>query len=353
VNAQAPRTVSGALSDDPSPAADVAVSVRDLQKTYGSGEESVTAVDGVSFDVGRGSVVGLLGPNGAGKTTIIKSMLGLVIPTTGEVRVNGVDVHASPGRAYRHVGAMLEGARNVYWRLTVRENLRFFAALAGKQPSAVRERHDDLLDQFDVAEKADVPVRELSRGMKQKVSLACTLARDADVVFLDEPTLGLDVESSLELRAELASLVEETGTTVLLSSHDMNVIEDVCDRLVIMNDGRVVADDTVENLLDLFRTQTYEVHVEEEIPETTRRSLGRSFGVDRFETQADRERFVAAVTGDGFYDLVDVLRNDGLTVASMNAVQPDLEEVFLRITDDEIRGDSDVPGDETRGGGRA
>ncbi|WP_323192688.1 ABC transporter ATP-binding protein [Halostella sp. PRR32] len=310
-----------------------AVAVEGLRKAYGDGEDAVTAVDNVSFSVEPGTVVGLLGPNGAGKTTTIKSLLGLIVPTEGSARICGVDVHDRPAEAYRHVGAMLEGARNVYWRLTVRENLWFYAALAGRRPSAVRERHDELLEQFALTEKADTAVRELSRGMKQKVSLACTLARDGDVVFLDEPTLGLDVESSLELRSELRTLADDEGMTVLLSSHDMDVIEAVCDRVIIMSEGSIVADDTVEDLLDLFRTQAYEMQVSGTLSDETRTRLEREFDADGFDRRGDRERFVAAVTGDEFYALTDALRESGHTVASVDAVDPDLEEVFLRITE--------------------
>jgi ABC-2 type transport system ATP-binding protein len=319
---------------------DPVLRVRDLRKTYGSGDDAVTAVDGISLDIERGSVVGLLGPNGAGKTTTIKSILGLVVPTDGEVRIADVDVHDSPKVAYRRVGSMLEGARNVYWRLTVRENLAFFAALAGDSPSDQRGRHDALLEQFDLTEKADTTVKELSRGMQQKVSLACTLARDVEVAFLDEPTLGLDVESSLGLRAELRKLAEQSGMTVVLSSHDMDVIEDLCDRVVIMNEGRIVADDTVENLLDLFRTQTYAVRVEGEIPAETRQRLERSFDADEFERRSDDQRFVVSITSEEFYDLVDALRDTGLGITSVDSVEPDLEDVFLRITDDATGSDS-------------
>jgi ABC-2 type transport system ATP-binding protein len=170
--------------------------------------------------------------------------------------------------------------------------------------------------------------------MKQTVSLGCTLARDADVVFLDEPTLGLDVESSLELRSELRALAEDEGMTVLLSSHDMDVIEAVCDRVIIMNDGSIVADDTVENLLDLFRTQAYEVQVSGALSDDARTRLQREFDADGFDRRGDRERFVASVTGDEFYALTDALREAGNTVAAVDAVDPDLEEVFLRITEE-------------------
>jgi ABC-2 type transport system ATP-binding protein len=330
----------------PEAAAAPVVEVRDLRKTYGDGEDAVTAVDGVSFDVGAGEAVGLLGPNGAGKTTTIKALLGLVIASSGTARVAGVDVQETPADAYRHVGAMLEGARNVYWRLTVRENLQFFAALSGQRPAAVRDRHDRLLEQFDLAEKADTAVRELSRGQKQKVSLACTLARGADVAFLDEPTLGLDVESSMELRRELRRLVDDEGISVVVSSHDMDVIEAVCDRVIIMSDGGIVADDSVDNLLDLFRTQTYEVQVEGGVPADVREGLVRDFGAEGFTSQGDVERFEVPVTGDEFYALVDALREGGCHVAGLDVVEPDLEEVFLHVTEN---GDAGVDRSATDG----
>ena len=307
------------------------VRVENLVKRYG-GEGGVEAVSGVDFEIERGTAVGILGPNGAGKTTTIKCLLGLIIPTAGEARVAGIDVQERPDLAYRKVGATLEGARNMYWRLTVMENLDFFAALAGKDPRDRRERHEELLEQFGIPEKADTVVRELSRGQKQKAALACTLARNADVLFLDEPTLGLDIESSVELRNELRSLVEEGESTVVLSSHDMDVIEDVCDRVIILNDGEIIADDTVENLLHLFDTRRYEITVSGDVPTTLRNELGAEFDADGFETHRNRTRFGASVTGDEFYDLVDQLREASLSVESFDTADADLEKVFLRIT---------------------
>ena len=313
-----------------------ALRVEDLVKTYGDGEEAVRAVDGVSFSVDRGEVVGLLGPNGAGKTTTIKSVLGLVVPTGGTVEVAGVDAARRPRAAYGHVGATLEGARNVYWRLTVRENLRFFAALAGIPKGACRQRHDELLERFGLAAKADEPVKELSRGQKQKVALACTLARGTDVVFLDEPTLGLDVEASLELRRELRRLAAE-DVTVVVSSHDMDVVEAVCDRVVILSDGRVIADEPVEELVDVFRTEAYRVRVDGTVPESARRRLTESFDVDDWERAGDRTQFEVTLDGaDGLYDVLETLRAADCSLAGVETSEPDLEEVFLAVTDREV-----------------
>jgi ABC-2 type transport system ATP-binding protein len=308
--------------------------VEELTKTYGDGADAVRAVDGVSFSVARGEVVGVLGPNGAGKTTTIKSILGLVVPTSGTVEVAGVDATKRPRAAYRHVGATLEGARNVYWKLTVRENLDFFAALGGHAPRSRRERHEELLERFGLAAKADEPVNDLSRGQKQKVSLACTLARGTDVVFLDEPTLGLDVEASLELRRELRRLAAEEDVTVVLSSHDMDVVEAVCDRVVILSDGRVIADDSVEALVDVFETQAYQLRVEGSLPAELRHTFETEYGAENWSRAGDRLRFdVTLPEGDALYDLLERLRAAGVSLAGVDARTPDLEDVFLQVTD--------------------
>ncbi|AHG03446.1 ABC transporter ATP-binding protein [Halobacterium sp. DL1] len=321
--------------------AEAVLSVDGLRKTYGEGEDAVTAVVDVSFEVDRGEVVGVLGPNGAGKTTTIKSILGLVVPTAGDVEIAGIDASDNQRAVYRHVGAMLEGARNVYWRLTVRENLEFFAALGGQSPHASRERHDELLDQFGLAEKADHTVNDLSRGQKQKVSLAATLARGTDVVFLDEPTLGLDVEASLELRRELRRLADEEDITIVLSSHDMDVVEDVCDRVVILSDGQVIADDSVEDLVGVFDTQAYRISVDGVVPDDVRARLDAAFRVDDWERFGDHTRFEVTLTEETtLYDVLDALRDADLALADVDGRDPNLEDVFLEVTNHSLGGDA-------------
>jgi ABC-2 type transport system ATP-binding protein len=311
--------------------ADAAIHVEGLTKRFGSGEAAVTAIEDLDLTVEAGSVVGLLGPNGAGKTTAIKSMLGLVLPDEGSVRVNGIDVHAHPRRAYRHVDAMLEGARNDYWRLTVRENLRYFATIGGENPDAVADRHDRLLEQLELADKADEPVRDLSRGMKQKVSLASVLARDVDVVFLDEPTLGLDVESSLTLRSELRRIVEDRNLTVVLCSHDMDVIEDVCDRVVIVNDGRVIADDTVANLVGAFDARGFRI-TSKDLDDADLAAIRERFEVVEVRRFDPGVRFEVAADSGEFYRLMRLLESRAVRIDGVETVTPDLEEVFVEMT---------------------
>jgi len=322
-----PRTATDAVVNGTTPPV---VEVDGLRKTYAGEEGPITAVEDVSFTIRQGEVVGLLGPNGAGKTTTIKSILGLVEPTDGRVSVNGTDPHRSPAEAYRHVSAVLEGARNVYWRLTVRENLRYFAGLQGIHPNGVRGEFDRLLSLVDLEAKADEEVRSLSRGMQQKACLACALVRDTPVVFLDEPTLGLDVEAARDLRGELRRLAEEENRTIVLSSHDMDVTQDVCDRVVIINEGRVIAEDRIDALLELFSTQAYRVQLD--------RPLTRTERLAAFDPEWTGDRTAFEVTlpdSEAFYRLTDRLEAAGARVRDVDSIQPDLEEIFLSIVEHE------------------
>lgn len=311
---------------------ETAIYVDDLRKKYGSGDEMVQAVDGVSFEIEQGSVVGLLGPNGAGKTTTIKSLLGLILPDSGTVEIFGNDVYEHPTRVYENVGAMLEGARNVYWRLTVRENLVYFAGLGGEDANDIESRHDALLSQFDLEEWADTPVRDLSRGMKQKVSMVSTLARDVDLVFLDEPTLGLDVEASAELRSELRDFSERDDATIVLSSHDMDVIEAVCDRVLIFNDGSVVVYDDLESLLDVFHTREYLISVQSQLPDAVREGLDPIVDVEVTNSKYGSEISLVANQSSDIYDIMSVLNRHETELRGIQSVEPDLEDVFLQLT---------------------
>lgn len=309
------------------------IRTRGLTKSFATESGDIVAVDDVSFAIDRGTVVGVLGPNGAGKTTTIKMLLGLIRPTSGTANIHGLEVNSSPHEIYDHVSAMLEGARNVYWRLTVRENLRFFARI-GNEP-ATPDRIEQLIAQVGLEEKADEPINDLSRGMKQKASIACTLARNTPTVFLDEPTLGLDVESSIELRESLRDLVRHDGRTVVISSHDMEVVQDLCDRVIIMGNGEIIADDSVQNLLDSFSTRTLQLTLDAAPSSELRTALESRFEV-RYGTDA-RNRHQLEVVGideDGFYEVFDLIESAQTTLVEVDTLTPDLEDVFLRVVDE-------------------
>jgi ABC-2 type transport system ATP-binding protein len=186
---------------------DVLLSVDGLKKVYRTRRrKEVVAVDGVTFSVQRGEIVGLLGANGAGKTTTIKCICTLVRPSAGRIEIAGIDAGLQPRKAVANVAAVLEGNRNIYWRLTVRENIEFFGAIHGMSPRVMSKRIDDLISLLGLEDKRDVPGRHLSKGMQQKLAIACCLVKQTSLVLLDEPTLGLDIETSHDLRAYLRQL---------------------------------------------------------------------------------------------------------------------------------------------------
>jgi ABC-2 type transport system ATP-binding protein len=288
----------------------------------------VKAVNGVDFVVTRGEIVGLLGPNGAGKTTTIKTICGLVAPDSGSVTVNGFDIGRERRRALRHISAVLEGNRNLYWRLSARENLVYFAGNRGLPPASVRGRITSLLDRFGLTGKADELVSNLSRGMQQKLAICVALLADTDVLLLDEPTLGLDVETGYEVRTLLADIAR-SGKTIVLSTHDMAVVEALCRRVVVINHGRVVTDDSVANLMRLLGTRSFVVTLARPLPTVMATELRTSFSVaDGSSSLAFTVEFTAA---DDIFRLMDFLRSSRAEVESIERSNANFEHVFRSL----------------------
>jgi ABC-2 type transport system ATP-binding protein len=314
------------------------VQVEHLTKVYKTRRRGeITAVDDVSFDVAPGEIVGLLGPNGAGKTTTIKCLCTLVKATAGRMLVDGVDALAQPRAAVAKLAAVLEGNRNIYWRLTTRENLEHFAGLTGISRRAALPLIDELIERFALTEQRDAEARTLSRGMQQKLAVACAFVKQTPILLLDEPTLGLDVETSLELRAMLRSMAAENGRTILLSSHDMDVVQDVCERVIIINHGRIVTADRIANLLDLFRVRAYRFVVNGPLDghvDALRDAFpGAAIALDGTNSTID----VELAGGERIYELIDRLRAAATMISSIERREPDLAEVFVRILRGEVR----------------
>ena len=321
-------------TDDEAPA----VTVSGLRKEYEAAEETVVAVDGVSFEIPQGEVVAILGPNGAGKTTIVKTILNLVTPTGGDVSVLGFDPQESPAAVYRRVSTVLEGARNCYWQLTLRDNLHFFAGVHGQGLGGTGVSFDRLVSSLELSDRVDDPIRDYSRGMKQKAAFATALVQDPDVLFLDEPTLGLDVSARETVRSFVDELAAE-GRTIVVSSHNMEFVRAVCDRMIVIADGQIAADDDIESLIDEYAADAYEFTVTGELPEAARRDLREQFHAASFESVAapntpgdgGREQFEATVDDEAaFYDLIDRLETAGVTVADVDSFDGDLERTFIQ-----------------------
>lgn len=316
-----------------------ALEVTGLAKTFTSRKKPpVHAVRNISFTVQQREVVGLLGPNGAGKTTTIKCILGLMIPSAGTVRVMGNDLGRQYRQLVRSACAVLEGSRNIYWRMTPRENLDFFTGLYGIPLQRSRPYTDHLLRVFRLEDKRLAQVQELSSGMKQKVAVACALAPRTPLVFLDEPTVGLDVETSYELRETLKQLVKEESRTIIVSSHDMAVIQDLCRRVIIIKQGSIIVDDQVEKLLQLFRTRAYRFTLSNGHDPGLEQAVAAQFPGANISRTADRtELEVVLPRSEDLYRFVDLVRESGLFIAGINQKEPDLEEAFLQLVREEAQ----------------
>jgi ABC-2 type transport system ATP-binding protein len=218
--------------------------VRNLVKQY----KAHRAVDDLSFELKAGEIVGLLGPNGAGKTTALRCIAGILRPTEGQVLVNGYDVVADQAKAKRGL-AFVPEVPSLYELLTVDEHLRFIAMCFDTVP-IYEERKEALLARYGLTDKTDALVATLSKGMRQKLSVACALIHDANVMLFDEPLIGIDPEGARELKNELRRARDE-GASLLISTHLLESAESLCDRVIVMRKGRKIAEGTVQDLRSL------------------------------------------------------------------------------------------------------
>ncbi|MEU4800464.1 ABC transporter ATP-binding protein [Streptomyces sp. NPDC023327] len=238
-----------------------AIEVRDVHRMFRSSRRAwpraqhteTTALRGIDLDVPAGSLFGLLGPNGAGKTTTVKILTTLLLPTSGRVWVDGIDAVAQPQEVRRRIGCALGGDRGFYDRLSAEDNLRYFADLYGIEPRAQRIRVAEVLALADLADRRKDRVEGYSRGMKQRLHIARSLLRDPDVLFLDEPTNGLDPVAARDIRAAINQL-RAVGKTILLTTHYMFEAEELCDRLAVISEGRIVVEGTAQDLAAEART---------------------------------------------------------------------------------------------------
>ncbi len=330
-----------------------AIEVQGLSKSYPKrNAPPVRAVDGVSLTVQRGQVFAFLGPNGAGKTTTIKMMCGLITPDAGRVWLNGVDVSRDKFRAMRQIGVVLEGTRNVYWRLTAWENLMYFGRLKGFAGRLLTQRAEQFLREFELWDRRNDLVNEFSRGMQQKVSIACALIHDPPIVLLDEPTLGLDVAASRTVRGWVAKLAREQGKTVVLTTHQLDMAQALSDRVAIMSRGRLVANQPVGELLRVFRAEYYQIRLK------GRLNGNRPAWLDELSlsTAVDVEENETVLSGplpgqNALHQLLDNLHELGLPLLEARRVEPDLEEVFVKLVDGEAEaGQAPAPRPAQAGG---
>ncbi len=300
--------------------------VAGLSKVFKTRTGPVPAVQAVSFRVAPGEVLAFLGPNGAGKTTTIKMTAGLVLPDSGDVRVGGESLFARHDAVTAQLGAVLEGSRNLYWRLTVRENLEYWGTMRRMTIRGARRRADELLELVGLADRARNTVQTLSRGMQQKVALCQALMHQPRVLLLDEPTLGLDFESGEGIKRVVRALAER-GTAVLLTTHQLDVAQELSDRVAMIRQGRLVLEGATADVLARFSQPMLTVVAQMPWPA----DIGeRMRGLPALVTGADTLTVdVAGDSGRTVYQVLERLYPHPL--AKIERHQADLAQVFQQV----------------------
>lgn len=312
------------------------VETRDLVRTFGKKNDVVKALDGVSISIREGEIFGLLGPNGAGKTTIIKILTTLLLPTSGEAYVGGFSVVKEANKVRNIINLVSGGETPGYGILTVSENLWFFSQLYGLPSSVAKEKIKRLTVDLDFKKYATTRMAKLSTGFKQRMSLARGLLNDPKILFLDEPTLGLDVLTAKRLRTYVIDWAKrEKKGTILLTTHYMAEADEMCDRVAIINNGKILACDSPtalkENLkaTPIAKIDVSSIQADFSFIQKMRGVVGCSetrsiqTGVTSLKVMAQNEKV--------FSDIMSKLNEEKLKVLSINETEPTLEDVYIRL----------------------
>ncbi len=298
-----------------------ALEAYNLKKTYRHNNSFVEAVKNVSLTIRSGEVLAFLGPNGAGKTTCIKMMAGLIKPDAGWVRIVGSDPHRNPA-ALQNLGAVLEGNRNVYWRLTPEENLKYFGVLKGLNRRQASKSAMVLLERFGLLHKRRTSVQNLSRGMQQKLAIAVSLIHQPQLLLLDEPTLGLDVEATEDVKI-LVREIAASGCAILLTTHQLAIAEELSDRIAIIQKGEILTSSPTPELIRQFSGKTYKIEMEATLDD------GRITQLETIGADVVNRQTIYVRKQELLYKVLEIL--NPLPLHFVEKEQADLTQIFLKI----------------------
>jgi ABC-2 type transport system ATP-binding protein len=309
------------------------IEVDRLTKRFGQ----FTAVDSISFKAEKGEILGFLGPNGAGKSTTIRMLCTLLRPTEGSASVAGFDIVKQPGKVREHIGLVAEKLI-LYDQLTAEENLNLFGRLNNLPGEQIRQGIDKWLGRLHMESWRKHKVGTFSTGMKQRINVARSLLHHPDVLFLDEPTLGLDPQTTRAIHEFILELGRE-GITTVLTTHDMNEAESLCQRIAIIDRAKIAALDTKSNLKRLLSSSDTAV-IDMEIPNLSESMLSRLKETEAVVSLVQTDTYRVRVHTKGTNSagtIVGAITTEGANIRAINTVEPTLEDVFLHLTGREIR----------------
>jgi len=314
------------------------VQTRNLTKEFKRivGKRVVTAVEDISFGIKKGEILGLLGPNGAGKSTILKMICGLLKPTRGEIFINGRRLEGHRSLLLSRIGAVLEGSRNSLWSMTVRQNLAYFAYLKNIHGKNLKNRGEELLHFFELERQRNEVVKNLSSGMKQKLAIVLALISDPDLILLDEPTVGLDVQATRLVKQRITELAKQENRTILITTHQMEIVEEISDRVAIINKGRLIALEKTQDILNNVEREYYVIKLRGR-PDTKRLKDIPPVREVKLIQDVDKEEFflhLALAAEDSLHGVLGTLHSQNhVEILSINKSEPNLEDVFVRMVE--------------------
>ena len=329
------------------------VVVNDLAKSFKrAGGEEFFAVNGISLDIRKGEIFSLLGPNGAGKTTTISMISGLLTPTRGDATIGGFSITKQPMEARRLLGVVPQEIA-LYPQLSARQNLEFFGKLYGMRGAALRERVDEVLAFNDLSDRQNDKVETFSGGMKRRVNIGIGLLNRPQLLYMDEPTVGIDPQNRRRVLDTVLRLREDSGTTVLYTSHLMEEVQEISDRVAIVDHGKIIAIGTVGELIQmigeedrlLFNIGAQPIpdgladQIKAEVEGVTRVEITtREHSEEGVVDESERVITVFAKRGRrALPEIVQIANTAGLNLLSVTVREPDLEAVFLQMTGRELR----------------
>ena len=319
------------------------IEVHNLKKTYDvkrrqnffhSTREKVEAVKDISMKIEAGQIVGLLGINGAGKTTTIKMLTTLIEPTSGSYMFDGMDALAHPHQVKKQINMIAGGERMIYWRLTAYENLWYYGQLYGIENNELRLRIEKLLKLVGLEDKANLPVETFSKGMKQRLQIARGMINDPKYIFLDEPTIGLDAVVTQELHGEIKNLAKQQGKGILLTSHYLSEVEELCDYIYMVNNGELVVEGTKKELTDFVFTKKYYAFsvqgMDEAIVAKLRNHLLILDGDSRVELEGRTANISSRLELSSI--LAEFAVREGFIINELHKLEPSLEQAVIKLS---------------------
>jgi len=311
-----------------------AIEMKNLTKKFGD----FTAVDNLSLDIKENEIFGFLGPNGAGKSTTIRMLCTLSNPTSGSAKIAGYDIMKDPAEVRKKIGLVAE-KMIMYDTLTSAENLRFFGKLYRIPKQKLEDRIDELLELVDMQKWKHTQIEKFSTGMKQRINVIRALLPEPEIIFMDEPTLGLDPQTTYSIR-DITREINKTGVTVILTTHAMIEAEALSDRVAIIDHGKIVALDTPQNLKNLITKSDVSIFGAE-ITNLTPKLIDKINSLDVVDAVAQQDVHklkISANDTDALNQIIDIIRQEGGNIASITkSNETTLEDVFLAVTGKEIR----------------